>query len=102
MTDRRKTLMNIYVGNISRESTENEVRELFEEHGTVNSVSLIKDKFTSQLKGFGFVEMPNSEEAKKAIKELDGQSFGGRPLTVNEAKPRTERRDARPRFSRSY
>jgi len=94
--------MNIYVGNISRESTENEVRQLFEEHGTVSSVSLIKDKFTGQLKGFGFVEMPNDQEAKKAIKELDGQGLGGRPLTVNEAKPRTEKRDNRSRFSRNY
>lgn len=94
--------MNIYVGNISRESTESEVRELFEQHGAVESVSLIKDKFTGQLKGFGFVEMPNDNEAKKAIKELDGQGLGGRPLTVNEAKPRTERRDTRPKFSRNY
>jgi len=88
--------MNIYVGNISRESTENEVRQAFEEYGEVTSVNLIKDKFTGNSKGFAFVEMPNKEEAENAIKNLDGQKLDGRVLNVAEARPRTEnRRDKR-------
>ena len=88
--------MNIYVGNISRESTESEVRQAFEEYGEVTSVNLIKDKFTGNSKGFAFVEMPNIEEAENAIKNLDGQKLDGRVLNVAEARPRTEnRRDNR-------
>ena len=95
--------MNIYVGNISREATENEVRELFEAYGTVTSVSLIKDKYTQELKGFGFVEMSSQDEGKNAIKNLDGQGLNGRPLTVSEAKPRTENRtDSKPRYRTGY
>jgi RNA recognition motif-containing protein len=82
--------MNIYVGNISRESTENEVQQAFEEYGEVTSVNIIKDKFTGNSKGFGFVEMPNKEEAENAIKNLDGQRLNGRVLNVAEARPRTE------------
>jgi RNA recognition motif-containing protein len=93
--------MNIYVGNIPKESSENEIREAFEQHGTVNSVNLIKDKFTNMLKGFGFVEMPSTTEAEKAIKSLDGVMFNGRALTVNQAKPRTES-NTRTKSYRSY
>ena len=82
--------MNIYVGNIPRETSEKEIRDAFEQYGEVTSVSLIKDKFTNMLKGFGFVEMPKKEEAENAIKSLDGTMFNGRPLTVNPAKPRTD------------
>ena len=82
--------MNIYVGNIPRETSEKEIREAFEQYGEVSTVSLIKDKFTNMLKGFGFVEMPKKEEAENAIKSLDGTMFNGRPLSVNPAKPRTE------------
>ncbi len=82
--------MNIYVGNISRESSESSIRTEFEQYGTVETINLIKDKFTNQLKGFGFVEMPNKEEAEKAIKNLHGANVGGRTLSVNEAKPKTE------------
>ncbi|RPI17330.1 MAG: RNA-binding protein [Ignavibacteriae bacterium] len=82
--------MNIYVGNIPREATENAVREEFEQYGEVSSVSLIKDKYTNMLKGFGFVEMPKTAEAQKAIENLDGSMLNGRPLTVNPAKPKTE------------
>jgi RNA recognition motif-containing protein len=82
--------MNIYVGNIPREATEKTVRDEFEAFGEVTSVSLIKDKFTNMLKGFGFVEMPKKNEAEKAIENLDGSMLNGRPLTVNPAKPRTE------------
>jgi RNA recognition motif-containing protein len=96
--------MNIYVGNIPRETTESAIREEFQQYGEVTSVNLIKDKFTNMLKGFGFVEMPNKEEAEKAIANLDGTMFAGRPLTVNPAKPRTESRDRdRPkRFNSRY
>jgi cold-inducible RNA-binding protein len=93
--------MNIYVGNISRESTEDEVRTAFEEYGEVTSVKLIKDKFTGMSKGFGFVEMPNKEEAENAIKNLDGLRMSGRALNVAQAKPKTEndnRRDNRSSF----
>jgi RNA recognition motif-containing protein len=82
--------MNIYVGNIPRETTETDVRTAFEEYGEVSNVNLIKDKFTNMLKGFGFVDMPKKTEAESAIQALDGQMFSGRPLTVNPAKPRTE------------
>ncbi|RPI12761.1 MAG: RNA-binding protein [Ignavibacteriae bacterium] len=84
--------MNIYVGNISRESSENEVKQVFEEYGEVTSCKLIKDKFTGVSKGFGFVEMPNKEQADNAIKNLDGKKIEGRAMSVAEAKPRTENR----------
>ena len=91
--------MNIYVGNIPKESSENEIREAFEQHGTVNSVNLIKDRYTNMLKGFGFVDMPNVAEADKAIKGLDGTMFNGRALTVNPAKPKTETSGQRKSYS---
>lgn len=81
--------MNIYVGNISRDSSESQIRKEFENYGEVTSVKLIKDKFTNTLKGFGFVEMPKKNEAEEAIKNLDGAMVSGRPLTVNAAKPKT-------------
>ncbi len=84
--------MNIYIGNISYQTTEDEVQTLFGEHGTVDSVHLISDRETGRSKGFGFVEMPNDEEAKKAIEAVDGSEFGGRQLKVNEARPRPPRR----------
>ena len=87
--------MNIYVGNIPRETSEKEIRAAFEQFGEVSTVTLIKDKFTNMLKGFGFVEMPNKEEADAAIKALDGTMFNGRPLSVNPAKPRTETHERR-------
>jgi len=94
--------MNIYVGNISRDATEADIREAFEEYGEVASVSLIRDRYTGQFRGFGFVEMPDSGSAKTAIAELDGKNILGRPLTVSEAKPRTERRENRPRTRNRY
>ncbi|MGH2575752.1 MAG: RNA recognition motif domain-containing protein [Ignavibacteria bacterium] len=84
--------MNIYVGNISRELTDNDIRKAFEEFGEVASVNIIKDRMTGQSKGFGFVEMPNKEEAENAIKSLDGQRMNGRAINVAEARPRTENR----------
>jgi RNA recognition motif-containing protein len=76
----------IYVGNLAFSSTEQELRDLFGQHGTVNSVALITDRETGQPRGFGFVEMENG--ADKAISQLDGKQVGGRTLKVNEARPR--------------
>lgn len=83
--------MNIYVGNLSRDLTENELREAFAAFGEVSSASIIKDKFTSESRGFGFVEMPNKSEGDAAIAGLNGKELKGRNLTVNEARPRTDR-----------
>ena len=83
--------MNIYVGNISRNATEADLKEAFEAHGAVTSVAIIKDKLTGDSRGFGFVEMPNKDEAEKAIVALNGKDLKGRTLTVNEARPRTDR-----------
>jgi RNA recognition motif-containing protein len=94
--------MNIYVGNIPRETSEAEVRAAFEQYGEVITVNLIKDKYTNLLKGFGFVEMPQKTEAEVAIKGLDGTMFAGRPLTVNPAKPRTETNNKPRRYNTGY
>lgn len=94
--------MNIYVGNIPRDTTEASIRAEFEQYGEVSTVNLIKDKFTNMLKGFGFVEMPKKEEAENAIKNLDGSMLGGRPLTVNPAKPRTQSADRPKRYNSRY
>jgi RNA recognition motif-containing protein len=83
--------MNIYVGNLSRDVSEAELKEAFQAFGEVQSAAIIKDKFTGDSRGFGFVEMPNKEEAEKAIAELNGKDMKGRNLTVNEARPRTDR-----------
>jgi RNA recognition motif-containing protein len=82
--------MNIYVGNLSYSLTEEDLREAFEPFGAVDSVNIIKDKYSGQSKGFGFVEMPNSEEAQSAINDLNGKDLKGRSLNVNEARPRPE------------
>lgn len=82
--------MNIYVGNLSRNITETELRDAFAAQGNVQSAAVIKDKMTGESRGFGFVEMPNREEALKAIAALNGRDLKGRNLTVNEAKPRTD------------
>ena len=82
--------MNIYVGNLSFEVTEEDLQQAFSAFGQVASASLIKDKFTGQSRGFGFVEMPNSTEAQAAIAGLNGKDLKGRALNVNEARPRTE------------
>ncbi len=82
--------MNIYVGNIAHEATEEDLNQTFSAYGAVSKTSIIKDKFTGNSRGFGFVEMTNDEDAKKAIAELNGKEVKGRPLTVNEARPREE------------
>lgn len=84
--------MNIYVGNLSRDASESELREAFEAFGEVSTVSVIKDKFTGESRGFGFVEMPNKEEAEAAISGLNGKDLKGRTLNVNEARPRRDDR----------
>jgi len=88
--------MRIYVGNLNFQSTESEIQELFAQYGQVDDVALITDRMTGRAKGFGFVEMPNGDEAQAAIAGLNGKNFGGRDLTVNEARPREPRRDRSP------
>lgn len=82
--------MNLYVGNLSYTTTENSLRKAFEAFGAVESARIIIDKMTDKSKGFAFVEMPNSNEARAAIEGLDGKDLDGRPLRVNEARPKTE------------
>lgn len=84
--------MNIYVGNLSYDIKEADLRSAFEEFGAVESVNIIKDKFSGQSKGFGFVEMPSKTEGQSAIDGLNGAEKAGRDLTVNEARPRSEKR----------
>jgi RNA recognition motif-containing protein len=81
----------LYVGNLSFNTTENELQDLFAETGTVQEVILIQDRITGRSKGFGFVTMSTAEEAKKAISQINGKSVGGRALTVNEARPKEDR-----------
>ena len=83
--------MNIYVGNLARGVNETDLREVFQAFGEVSTTSIIKDKFSGESRGFGFVEMPNKDEAEKAISMLNGKDLKGRALKVNEAKPRTDR-----------
>ena len=83
--------MNIYVGNLSYEVTEDDLREAFEAHGEVSSANVITDKFTGKSRGFGFVEMPKDDEARSAIEALNGFDLKGRTLNVNEARPRNDR-----------
>ena len=83
--------MNIYVGNLAREVTEEDLQEAFKGFGQVTSAKIIKDKFTGEPRGFGFVEMPGNAEAQAAIAGLNGKELKGRVLNVNEAQPRTDR-----------
>src|SRR5262249_38210511 len=82
---------NIYVGNLSWDATSDDLYALFQEHGAVKRAQVISDKETGRSRGFGFVEMSNDAEAQKAIDALNGSTYRGRPLTVNEARPREER-----------
>ena len=81
----------LYIGNLPFQTTDQELEQMFSQHGTVASASVITDKMTGRSRGFGFVEMENDEEADAAIKTMDGSDYDGRPLTVNEARPRVER-----------
>ncbi len=87
--------MNIYVGNFSKEVTEEDLRQAFESFGQIESVAIIKDKFSGESRGFGFVEMPSMAEANAAINDLNGKELKGRTLNVNEARPRSDSRRGR-------
>lgn len=80
--------MNIYCGNLSWDTTEAGLQSAFEDFGQVSSVTIIKDRYTGQSRGFGFVEMPNDEEGRAAITALNGKELDGRPLKVDQARPR--------------
>ncbi|MFZ0254128.1 MAG: RNA-binding protein [Gammaproteobacteria bacterium] len=90
--------MNIYVGNLPYNLTDDDLRSAFSQFGEVSSVNIITDKFSGQSKGFGFVEMPNNSEADEAIKVLNGSALKGRSIKVNQAKPREERVSRKPRY----
>ena len=90
--------MNIYAGNLAYNVTEDDLREAFAAHGEVSSAALIKDKFSNESKGFGFVEMPNNTEAQAAIRALNETALKGRNMRINEAKPR----EARPPRRNAY
>ena len=87
----RVLVMNIYVGNLSYGMSEDELREAFAAHGEVSSAKILMDRETGRSRGFGFVEMPNQSEAEAAIAQLNGKDVGGRPLRINEARPRERR-----------
>ena len=84
---------NIYVGNLPYSMSDESLQDIFNPYGEVTSARVIKDKFTSRSRGFGFVEMANDDEADKAIAELNGKSIDGRDLKVSEARPREDRGD---------
>jgi RNA recognition motif-containing protein len=84
-------MKNLYVGNLPHSTTEAELRNLFEALGAVEKITLVTDRDTGRSRGFGFVEMTNATEADKAIATLNGTDLGGRTLTINEAKPKSER-----------
>ena len=82
--------MNIYVGNLDYKVNENDLKGIFEEYGTVDSVKIITDKYSGRSKGFGFITMENQDEANKAISELNGAALENREIVVNEAKPKKD------------
>jgi RNA recognition motif-containing protein len=91
--------VNIFVGNLAYTATEDDLRQLFEPYGVVDKINIITDRDTGRAKGFGFIEMPESQAATAAIQGLQGHELAGRALTVNEAKPREPRREpSRPRW----
>jgi len=87
--------VNIFVGNLAFTTTEQDLRQLFEPYGTVETIRIMTDRETGRSRGFGFVEMPDSHAAQTAIDALNGTSLAGRALTVNEARPREPRREPR-------
>ena len=91
-------MVNIYVGNLSYETSENDLRNMFEAHGRVDRVSVVMDRMTNRSKGFGFVEMPNDAEGRAAINGLNEMETQGRKLMVNEAKPKEDRPARRDRY----
>ena len=92
--------MNIYVGNLSYETTDRDLPTTFEQYGAVSTARVATDKYTGKSRGFGFVEMANTAEAHKAIESLNGRDMGGRALNVNEARPREDRGERRQSSSR--
>lgn len=91
---REVIVISVYVGNLPYDATEEQVVELFKPFGTVNRAALVKDRETGRPRGFGFVEMPNDDEARQAIEALSGKDYQGRPLTVNEARNRSAQRNS--------
>lgn len=87
--------MNIYVGNLAQDVSEDELTNLFAEYGKVSSVKILRDMFTQESRGFGFVEMPAQAESQKAIEELNTHDLKGKKLVVNEARPRRDKRGGR-------
>jgi RNA recognition motif-containing protein len=85
--------MNIYVGNLSNDATEADLRQAFEAFGQVSSATVIKDRFSGESRGFGFVEMPSKDEAQAALSGLNGQDLKGRSLKISEARPKQDRGD---------
>ena len=94
--------MNIYVGNMPYDTTEESIRKAFEAHGKVDSINIVTDRQTGKHRGFGFVEMPSDDETRAAIEALNGSDFGGRKLTVSEARPRPEQRKGGHRFGNQF
>jgi len=87
--------MNMYIGNLSHDVTEVDLREAFETYGEVTSAKVIKDNYSGMSKGFGFVEMPNNSEVDKAMKALNGEDLKGKALKVSEARPKSDKRKNR-------
>ena len=83
--------MNIYVGNLSKDVNEDDLKGLFSKYGSIKEVKIIKDSYSGESKGFGFLEMPNTTEAQKAVNELNAKELKGKQITVNEARPREDR-----------
>ena len=94
--------MNIFVAKLNFDTTESKLRNAFEEFGIVDSVKIITDKFTGRSKGFGFVEMPNDDEANKAIEQLNDQEFDGRTIVAKEADSRKSNRNSNSSYDRRY
>lgn len=94
--------MNIYVGNLLYETTDEDLRAAFESYGEVESAKIIFDRGTGRSKGFGFVEMPDNDQARAAIEGLDGKDLGGRTIKVNESKPKPQRNDRRGGYNNRY
>ncbi len=92
---KENSIMNIYVGNLSRQATAEDLRKAFEAFGQVESAHVVKDRFTGESRGFGFVEMPSREEALAAIENLNGKDLMGNPISVSEARPRNDREPRR-------
>ena len=91
-------MKNLFVGNMSFQTTESDLRSMFEPFGEITRIQLMTDRDTGRARGFGFVDMANDEEAAKAISALNGKEVGGRALNVNEARPKTERSSGGQRY----